>query len=153
MTTDDLTLDILAGDWRIFQLRTGHRFSADDLLTAWAAVHARPEARQLLDLGAGIGSVGLLVLWRLPAAEHLTMVEVQAVSHALACRTVAYDGLAGRVTLHCQDLRHWSGGAFDLVTASPPYLPVGRGVRPQHPQKAAARFELHGDVFDYCQAA
>ena len=30
---DDITLDILAGDWRIFQLRTGHRFSADDLLT------------------------------------------------------------------------------------------------------------------------
>jgi tRNA1(Val) A37 N6-methylase TrmN6 len=153
MTTDDLTLDILAGDWRIFQLRTGHRFSTDDLLTAWAAVHARPEARRLLDLGAGIGSVGLLALWKLPAAEHLTMVEVQVLSHTLACHTVAYNGLARRVTLHCQDLRHWLGGAFDLVTASPPYLPVGRGVRPQHPQKAAARFELHGDVFDYCQAA
>jgi tRNA1(Val) A37 N6-methylase TrmN6 len=25
-------------------------------------------------------------------------------------------------------------------------------MRPQHPQKAAARFELHGDIFDYCQA-
>jgi hypothetical protein len=37
-----ITLDILAGDWRIFQLRTGHRFSADDLLTAWTAVRATP---------------------------------------------------------------------------------------------------------------
>jgi tRNA1Val (adenine37-N6)-methyltransferase len=150
---EDITLDTLAGDWRIFQLRTGHRFSADDLLTAWAAVRAHPAARQLLDLGAGIGSVGLLVLWKLPTAAHLTMVEVQALSHALACRTVVYNGLAGRVTLHHQDLRVWSGGAFDLVTGSPPYLPVGRGVQPQHPQKAAARFELRGDVFDYCQAA
>jgi tRNA1(Val) A37 N6-methylase TrmN6 len=26
-------------------------------------------------------------------------------------------------------------------------------VRPRHAQKAAARFELHGDVFDYCNAA
>lgn len=150
---DDITLDILAGNWRIFQLRTGHRFSADDLLTGWAAVGANPSARQLLDLGAGIGSVGLLALWKLPTEARLTMVEVQAVSHALACRTVTYNDLGGRVTLHHQDLRAWPGGAFDLVTGSPPYLPVGSGVQPQHPQKAAARFELHGDVFDYCQAA
>jgi tRNA1Val (adenine37-N6)-methyltransferase len=150
---DHITLDILAGDWRIFQLRTGHRFSADDLLTAWTAVRAKPAACQVLDLGAGIGSVGLLALWKLPIARHLTMVEVQALSHALACRTVAYNGLVGRVTLHHQDLRDWPGGAFDLVTASPPYIPVGQGVQPQHPQKAAARFELHGDIFDYCQAA
>src|SRR5262249_4009959 len=85
LTANDVTLDTLAGDWRIFQLRSGHRFSADDLLTAWAAVHAKSEARRLLDLGAGLGSVGLLALWRLSATAHLTMVEVQAISHALAC--------------------------------------------------------------------
>jgi tRNA1Val (adenine37-N6)-methyltransferase len=153
MTGDDITLDRLAGDWRIFQLRRGHRFSTDDLLTAWAAVRARPEAHRLLDLGAGIGSVGLLALWKLPAAAHLTMVEVQPVSHVLACRTVHYNDLTSRVTPHLQDLRRWPGGEFDLVTASPPYLPLAWGVRPQHAQKVAARFELHGDVFDYCDAA
>src|ERR671919_2211189 len=88
------TLDLLAGDWRIFQLRHGYRFSTDDLLTAWAAVQVKPEARRLLDLGAGIGSVGLLALWKLSAEAHLTMVEVQVVSHTLACRTVLYNGLA-----------------------------------------------------------
>jgi hypothetical protein len=40
-----ITLDILAGDWRIFQLRNGHRFSADDLLTAWTRAHARSQPR------------------------------------------------------------------------------------------------------------
>ena len=153
MMVENLTLDILAGAWRIFQLRSGHRFSADDLLTAWAAVRTLPRARWLLDLGAGVGAVGLLALWKLPGTTHLTMVEVQARSHALACRTVAYNGLTARVRLHRQDLRHWPGGSFDLVTASPPYIPIGQGVQPQHPQKAAARFELHGDVFDYCRAA
>jgi tRNA1Val (adenine37-N6)-methyltransferase len=148
-----ITLDTLAGSWRIFQLHRGHRFSTDDLLTAWSAVRAKPEARRLLDLGAGIGSIGLLALWKLPAAAHLTMVEVQAVSQALAWRTIRANGLATRVTLHLQDLRHWPGGAFDLVMASPPYLPLARGVRPHHAQKVAARFELHGDVFDYCHAA
>jgi tRNA1Val (adenine37-N6)-methyltransferase len=149
----DVTLDQLAGSWRIFQLRHGHRFSTDDLLTAWTAVRAQPEALRLLDLGAGIGSVGLLALWKLPAEACLTMVEVQELSHALARRTVAYNGLAERVTLHLLDLRCWPGGSFDLVTASPPYLAPARGVRPQHAQKAAARFELHGNVFDYCNAA
>jgi len=149
----DITLDQLAGHWRILQLRRGHRFSADDLLTAWAAVRAQPKARQLLDLGAGIGSIGLLVLWKLPTRGHLTMVEVQAVSHTLARHTVAYNSLGTRVTLHCMDLRRWPGGNFDLVMASPPYLPLARGICPQHAQKAAARFELHGNIFDYCSAA
>jgi tRNA1Val (adenine37-N6)-methyltransferase len=149
----DITLDQLAGHWRIFQLRHGHRFSTDDLLTAWAAVHAQPEALRLLDLGSGIGSVGLLALWKLSVDAALTMIEVQEISHALAHCTVAYNGLVERVTLHLMDLRRWPGGAFDLVTASPPYLALDRGVRPQHSQKAAARFELHGDVFDYCDAA
>jgi tRNA1(Val) A37 N6-methylase TrmN6 len=149
----EITLDTLAGNWRIFQLRHGHRFSTDDVLTAWAAVRAKPDAHRLLDLGAGLGSIGLLALWQLPADRHLTMVEVQAVSHSLAARTVAVNGLAARVTLHLQDLRRWPGGTFDLVTGSPPYLPLARGVRSAHAQKAAARFELHGDVVDYCAAA
>jgi tRNA1(Val) A37 N6-methylase TrmN6 len=153
MTADEITHDTLAGDWRIFQLRRGHRFSTDDLLTAWTAARAKPEACRLLDLGAGIGSVGFLTLWRLPPTAHLTMVEVQAVSHALACRTLHNNGLSARVTAHLQDLRHWPGGEFDLITASPPYFPLGRGVHPRHAQKLASRFELHGDVFDYCAAA
>ncbi len=149
----DITLDHLAGSWQIFQLRNGHRFSVDDLLTAWTAVHAQPKALCVLDLGAGIGSIGLLALWKLAAAGYLTMVEVQAVSHALAHRTVTHNGLTARVALHLTDLRRWPGGNFDLITASPPYRPLARGVQSQHAQKAAARFELHGDVFDYCRAA
>jgi tRNA1(Val) A37 N6-methylase TrmN6 len=147
------TLDVLAGDWRVFQLTDGHRFSTDDLLTAWVAARSRPRARRLLDLGAGVGSVGLLTLWRLGPAAHLTMVEVQPVSHALARRTVAWNRVHDRVTLHLRDLREWPGGEFDLLTGSPPYIPPASGVRPRDPQKAAARIELHGDVFDYCRAA
>ena len=50
-------------------------------------------------------------------------------------------------------MRRWPGGTFDLVTASPPYLALARGVHPRHAQKAAARFELHGSIFEYCSAA
>src|SRR3989442_11978121 len=123
----DSTLDILGGDCRIFQLRTGHRFSADDLLTAWTAVRANPAARQVLDLGAGIGSVGLLALWKLPTAGHLTMVEVQAVSHALACRTVAYNGLAGPGNAPQQESPALAGGGLFFLDGVPPLYPPGPG--------------------------
>ncbi|MBT9555621.1 MAG: SAM-dependent methyltransferase [Myxococcales bacterium] len=161
-----LSIDRLAGDWRIVQRRRGHRFSTDDLMTAWVAAHARPEAMRLCDLGAGIGSVGLLTLWRLRQTEsqaitatspHLTMVEVQAISHALARRTVTLNGADEHVTAVLGDLRDAPalGGAqrFDLVTGSPPYLPPGSAVISMDSQKAGARFELRGDVFDYCRAA
>lgn len=153
----DETLDRLVGDWHILQLRAGHRFSTDDLLTAYAALRIAPGATRLLDIGAGIGSVGLMTLHGLPPEATLTMVEAQAVSHELARRTVALNGLSGRVEARLGDLRDEASipeiGAFDLVTGSPPYIPLGKGVVSPHPQRAGARMELRGDVFDYCRAA
>lgn len=150
-----MTLDRLAGEWWIYQLARGHRYATDDVLTAWAAVTERPGARRVLDLGAGVGSVGLMILLRLAPEATLTSVEVQEASCALARRTLAHNGLDGRVTVLHADLRSapLAAGAFDLVAANPPYLPVGHALRSPHPQRAAARLELHGDVFDYCRAA
>jgi len=148
------TLDRLAGDWKIYQLKGGHRFSTDDLMTAWTAARARPQADSLLDLGCGIGSVGLLTLWKLPPCATLVGVEVQELSLELARRTVAHNGLASRVELVLQDLREFrSPRRFPLITGSPPYIPASKGVASPHPQRAGARLELKGDVFDYCRAA
>jgi len=121
----DETLDALAGDWRIFQLRQGHRYSADDLLVAhFAGDTARGlglSPRRLLDLGAGIGSVGLMTLWQFPDAD-LTMVEAQARSRALAEKSVLWNGVADRVQIVAGDLREVAPRApdFDVVTGSPP---------------------------------
>src|SRR5512143_2988016 len=55
----------LAGDWRILQRIDGHRWSLDDLVTAWfAAEHAPRPPRRFADLGCGIGSVLMLLAWR-----------------------------------------------------------------------------------------
>lgn len=147
------TWDRLAGDWRIWQLQDGHRWSVDDLLTAWTAARARPAARRLLDLGAGLGSVGLLTLWRMAPSARLTMVEAQDVSHHLALRTVADNGLADRVDARFGDLRDLALDAFDLVTGSPPYFPLGTGKVSPHPQRAACRMELRGTIADYAVTA
>jgi tRNA1Val (adenine37-N6)-methyltransferase len=151
------TLDKLVGDWKIFQLRRGHRFSTDDLVTAWRAAAARPEARSMLDLGCGIGSVGLSTLYHLHDEATLTAVEVQEISIALARKTVAYNGLEDRVRLVHGDLRDRSvldpDPQFELITGSPPYIPEWAGVTSPHPQRAGARMELRGSVVDYCAAA
>lgn len=153
---EPVTLDRLAGDWRIFQLARGHRFSADDLLTAWFAAGLAPGARRLLDLGAGIGSVGLLTLWRMAPESRLVMVEAQEVSHRLARRTITWNGLGARVEARLGDLRDPAvvpPGPFDLVTGSPPYIPLGKGHVSPHPQKAACRMELRGTIADYAATA
>ena len=150
-----VTLDPLAGSWKIFQLRRGHRFSTDDLLVAWLAMEARPRARRLLDIGAGMGSVGLMTLFAMAEDATLTMVEVQQVSHRQARATIEYNGLSDRVSAIHADLREVDlpKRGFDLLTGTPPYFPIGRGVISPHPQRAGARMELRGDVFDYCRTA
>lgn len=151
------TVDRLTGAWWILQLARGHRFNTDDVLTAWTGLAARPGASRVLDLGAGVGSVGLMVLQELEETATLTSVEVQRVSVELARRTAELNGITGRVEMRLGDLRDpdaLSGaGCFPLVLANPPYLPPERAVASPHPQRAAARLELHGDVFDYCRAA
>jgi tRNA1(Val) A37 N6-methylase TrmN6 len=203
MRDDDLvpgpgeSLDRLAGDWRIFQLTRGHRFSTDDLATSWRAALAAPHARTLLDLGSGIGSVGLTTLWRLGAsplnhraacdvrptrpAPHggatsaavgadvsptgpamgpvvgLVGIEAQDVSIGLARRTARVNGLQDRVRFVHGDLRDASvlpeGASFELITGSPPYIPEGKGLLSPVAQRAGARIELRGSVYDYCEAA
>jgi tRNA1(Val) A37 N6-methylase TrmN6 len=156
---ESITLDRLCGDWKIHQLKGGHRFSADDLLTAWMASEAAPRAARQLDLGAGIGSVGLLSLWRLSATATLTQIEAQALSHELCRMTVALNGLGDRVRSRLGDLRDPAmlppeeHGSYDLVTGSPPYIPLGKGVVSPHPQRAACRMELRGDIADYAATA
>jgi tRNA1Val (adenine37-N6)-methyltransferase len=153
----ELTVDGLTRDWKITQRKRGHRHSTDDLLTAWYAVEHlafADGARRVLDLGSGIGSVGLLVLWRSPHAM-LTAIEAQDVSFRLLEKNIAMNGLADRVRAIHGDLRtvRLEGESFDLVTGSPPYFDVKAGIVPADTQKAHARFELRGDVRDYCRAA
>ena len=118
------SLDHLVNGWKIFQLKRGHRFSTDDLAAAWRATEAYPGAERVLDIGSGIGTVGLVSLHRLGPAARLTTVEAQKVSFDLQCRSIEYNGLSDRVTPNHGDLRDReilpAGSSFDLITGSPP---------------------------------
>lgn len=140
--------------WLIAQRKKGHRHSIDDVLTAWYALQVSPKVTEHLDLGTGIGTVGLLTLWGMGEAARLTCVEAQEISYRLLQSNLEANGIRHRVECSHGDLRHLAlAKTFPLVTGSPPYFPTSAGVVPQDSQKAHARFELRGDVSDYAKAA
>jgi tRNA1Val (adenine37-N6)-methyltransferase len=150
------TLDAISGDFRIFQLKKGHRFSTDDVLTAWYGTSWCPRAETILDLGSGIGSVGMIAAWRLHGARFVA-VEAQEESQRLAKKSVRYNGLEGRFEIRHGDFRDPKvlhvDERFDLILGSPPYFPLQAGVHGDHPQKIACRFEARGTIADYCRIA
>src|SRR6186997_923028 len=101
---DEESLDALSGHFRIFQLRRGHRFSTDDVLTAWYGTTWAPSAARVLDLGSGIGSVGMIAAWLLPGATFVT-IEAQEDSVRLARKSAAYNGLESRYDIRRADFR------------------------------------------------
>ncbi|WP_146618345.1 tRNA1(Val) (adenine(37)-N6)-methyltransferase [Lujinxingia litoralis] len=150
------SIDALSGFFRIFQLKKGHRFSTDDVLTAWYGTSWCPSAGRVLDLGSGVGSVGMSAAWRLRGA-HFVTVEAQEESVALARRSAAYNGLKERYEIRQGDFRDpqvlGEEERFDLVLGSPPYWPLSDGTQGDHPQKVACRFEVRGSVVDYARVA
>ena len=107
------------------QKRTGHRIGLDAVLLA-AAAGAQP-ARRLVDVGAGVGAVGLALARRFLEAE-VDLVEIDAGTAALAAENAADNGLRARVCV-CDVMspaaRRAAGlvdAAADLVATNPPYL-------------------------------
>ncbi len=149
-----ITLDGLTATWNIFQRRRGHRHSIDDVLTAWYALENSPPVDHFLDLGTGIGTVGMMILSCLAPTARLTCIEAQAISHRLLLENIRANAIEERVTPLLGDLRELKhNDRFLLVTGSPPYFAPSAGILSADSQRAHARFELRGDVRDYARAA
>ncbi|HEY0709424.1 MAG TPA: SAM-dependent methyltransferase, partial [Polyangia bacterium] len=156
----------LAGNWRILQRTDGHRFSLDDLMTAYTAAtlfEGQPPPARTLDLGCGIGSVLLFTAWRFPTAI-ATGIEAQEISAGMARRSIAWNGITTRCEVINGDFREPEVAArartrlagapgFDLITGTPPYFPPGTGLESENVQRAPCRFEHRGGVEAYCGTA
>jgi tRNA1(Val) A37 N6-methylase TrmN6 len=98
----------------------------------------------------------MISAWRLTGARLVT-VEAQAESVALARKSARYNGIEERYEIRHGDFRETgvlrADEKFDLITGSPPYFPPNAGIKSEHPQKLACRFELRGTVADYCSTA
>jgi tRNA1Val (adenine37-N6)-methyltransferase len=146
-----VTEDRLTRDVTIVQRLKGHRFSSDDMITAFVAVRRAPHATRVLDLGCGIGSVLLHVAWSLPDST-LVGIEAQEISFALLAENVRRNQMNDRITIHHGDLRDRSarlGGPFELVTGTPPYFPPATALDAMDAQRAYARIEYRGGIDAY----
>jgi tRNA1Val (adenine37-N6)-methyltransferase len=136
------------------QPRRGLRAGTDSLLLALEA--SGRTAERVVDLGAGVGAVGLAVALALPAAQ-VTLFELAPALCTLATRNAAANGLLDRVTVRRGDVRTarrlLPAASADLVVTNPPYYPVGTGRLSPDPLRAAAHHEVAGTLTDFLGAA
>lgn len=158
---DRVTWNRFCHGWSIAQLSAGYRYCFDDVICAHFAATWAPGARRLLDIGSGLGTIGLLWLGQQPRPFQpgaCTLLEAQQVSVALCQETLRHNDLTSVVDLRHADLRDSAtlaalGGGFDVVTLNPPYMIPGMGTLPQHSQRAHCRHELRGGLMEFCRAA
>ena len=135
--------DLERNGYRIIQHPGRFCFGMDAvLLSGFARVK---KGEKVLDLGTGTGIIPILLEAKTEGSLFVGL-EIQPESVDMARRSVALNGLSDRVRIEEGDIRRASelfgAGVFDVVTANPPYMPVGGGLKnPQEP-KAIARHEV-----------
>jgi tRNA1(Val) A37 N6-methylase TrmN6 len=137
---------LLGGRVRLLQPARGYRVAIDAVLLA-AAVDATPGQR-ILDLGAGVGAVGLCVAARLAGCK-IVGIELQAALAELAERNANLNGMADRVQTIVHDLAMplpADLGRFDHVVTNPPYLAAAVADPSPDPSRALATVESSADL-------
>ena len=128
--TDDA---FLGGALSILQPKSGYRAGIDGIVLAASVPTGDGDA--VLDVGAGVGVVGLAVARRLAHAR-VSLVERNPRLAELARSNIERNTLAGRVQLIEADITRPSvegvmpgaaTGTFDHVLANPPFHIEGRG--------------------------
>ncbi|GAB2176462.1 tRNA1(Val) (adenine(37)-N6)-methyltransferase [Dongia sp. agr-C8] len=141
---------LLDGRVEVAQPADGYRVAVDAVLLA-AAVDAA-EGAAVLDLGCGVGSVGLCLAWRRPDLR-VTGLDREPAFAACARANAARNGMAERLHIIEADLRAALPRKFDAVVMNPPYLKAGTATVSAHPLKAAATAESEAKLADWIAAA
>jgi tRNA1(Val) A37 N6-methylase TrmN6 len=126
----------------------GHRVGSDAALLAAAA----PRAERIIDVGAGVGAVGLALLRRFESAE-ADLVEIDADLARLAAENAIANGLASRGRIIVADVTlapsrraaKLEDGLADLVVTNPPFFaPLTVRASPQEKRARAHTFTGEG---------
>ena len=141
-----VTLDSIR-DIKVFQSKTGYRFSVDALLL-FDFVNLK-KVKRIGDLGAGSGIVGILLAKKYPGAG-VTLFEIQESLAALAEKNVALNNLKDRVIVMKTDIRGIKSlnssfivpHSFDLLVSNPPFRRPQSGRISEGEEKAIARHEI-----------
>jgi tRNA1(Val) A37 N6-methylase TrmN6 len=146
----------LGGRLYLRQAPGGHRAGTDAVLLAAAA--PREASGLALDVGAGVGAVGLALALFSPRAR-VGLVEIDPGACELARENIAANGLGERVFVHEGDVssaasRRAAGLAeeqADFVLTNPPYYEAAR-VRVSPDEKKARAHVAKGSLEDWVRA-
>ena len=87
-----------------------------------------PKQAKVLDLGAGCGTLGLLLCAK-DAGCSVTGIELNEAAHAAALENIACNGLEARLFNICDDLRiipqRFPSGSYTCCVSNPPYYTGG----------------------------
>jgi tRNA1Val (adenine37-N6)-methyltransferase len=141
-------------DIKLYQNRDGYRFSIDALLL-YSYVNVK-HAKDIADLGAGSGIVGLLLAKKYIKAEVL-LVELQKSLCQLAERNVRLNALEDRVGTVLADIREvkktLSPMSFDIVVSNPPFRRPKSGRVNIEEERAVARHEIRLNLATLAESA
>ena len=135
--------DLERNGYRLIQNPSYFCFGMDAiLLSGFAAVS---DGAALLDLCTGNGIIPILMAAKSKASriEGLELIEENA---DMARRSVTLNGLGERVHITTGDVKDavgiYGASSFDVVTANPPYMIAGHGLKNPDGIKAYARHEI-----------
>lgn len=137
---------LLGGRIRLLQPSRGYRVAVDAVLLA-AAIDA-VDGDRVLDLGAGVGAVGLCLAARVPGCT-VVGVELQPELATLAARNAVLNGAEHRVQTIVHDLARplpLDLAGFDHVATNPPYLSAAVADPSPNASKALATVESSADL-------
>jgi len=124
--------------------------------TVLLADFCTPGARdRVCDLGAGVGTLSLLLAARLPHCL-FSGFELQEDVAAAATDVIAYNGMSDRVSVRQGDIRKiktlCSPGCFETVVSNPPYFPTQSGKHAEG-RRDICRSEAYCSLAELCDAA
>ncbi len=129
----------------IIQKKKGYRFSVDAPLLA-DFIRTR-DTDVLLEVGGGSGVISLLL--SLKPFRRIVCLEVQKGLAGLARRNVRLNRLEDKIAVVESDLRVFRPRIkFDVIFSNPPYIKKKTGLPSSSPEKAIAKHEIKGDIFD-----
>ena len=144
------------GELQCLQHRDGYRFSIDPVLLAHFVRLGKEE--HILDLGAGCGVIGLILLYRFRSSLlSITAFELQAGLAMLARENCALNQFQKQMSVVEGDLRnikqYFEPESFSSVVCNPPFYPAGSGRKSHNKEAEIARHQVSCTLTEILSAA
>ena len=139
---------------QLIQKINGMTFGTDALLLA-SFVRPYPNG-QAIEFGSGSGIISLLCASR-GKFNHITAVEIQEEYVDLTKRNIAMNELTNAISVSHADIRdtkaYLPNQTVHAIFSNPPYMTVSSGYKASDGGRQAARHEVNGTIFQFCEAA